>query len=194
MKIILCRLGVFTLPYFIQKRWFFQNNQQDLFAVSCKEKSLKEEERRKFKIDSCCYLTGYYHYYKEKKPDDHYCNYEYFNNEELSFFQRHEKKYCHANNLFTRDEIKNISWYSKMKSFMDRSIYIDRSNRTNPILIEIVEEYNREVIPEKDSWGTHCAKVVEIPDDIEWEIDQPEGCNEIVREKHRIWGMNGRIK
>jgi hypothetical protein len=55
-------------------------------------------------------------------------------------------------------------------------------DRTDPILIQVVEEL-----------GTladgSCAKlrIIEIPDDIEWELDEYDGM-ESVHEAHRSWG------
>jgi hypothetical protein len=53
--------------------------------------------------------------------------------------------------------------------------------RNDAILVNIVEELG------EDSWGG-CAelKVVEIPDGIEWEIDEYDGI-EWVAEAHRKW-------
>lgn len=53
--------------------------------------------------------------------------------------------------------------------------------RTHPRIIEIIEELGSEA-------QDNCEiKIVEIPDDIEWYIDENEmGC-ESVHEKHRIW-------
>lgn len=48
-------------------------------------------------------------------------------------------------------------------------------DRTDPELIEIVECFNPEDI-----------KVVEIPDDVEWYIEEDDGM-EWVAEKHRTW-------
>ena len=54
--------------------------------------------------------------------------------------------------------------------------------RTDPILIEVVEELGDEAS------GT-CAKleIIEIPDDADWEISEYDGA-EHVAEKHRTWG------
>lgn len=53
--------------------------------------------------------------------------------------------------------------------------------RTDPILISIVEELR------EDSWGCFAElKVIEIPDDVEWEIEEYDG-NEWVAEVHRTW-------
>ena len=54
-------------------------------------------------------------------------------------------------------------------------------DRTDPLLIEVVEELG------KDSSGS-CAslEIVEIPDGISWEISEYDG-NETVEESHRSW-------
>jgi len=53
--------------------------------------------------------------------------------------------------------------------------------RDDPILVAIVKEMG------KDSWGDHARlKVVRIPADVEWEIQEYDG-NEWVAEKHRTW-------
>ena len=53
--------------------------------------------------------------------------------------------------------------------------------RHDPILVQVVEELG------KDASG-RCAdlRVVDIPDDVEWEIEEYDG-NEWVAEKHRTW-------
>ena len=53
--------------------------------------------------------------------------------------------------------------------------------RDDPQLIEVVSKLG------KDANGT-CAslRIVEIPDGVEWEIDEYDG-NEHIAEKHRIW-------
>jgi hypothetical protein len=57
----------------------------------------------------------------------------------------------------------------------------DDHERTDPDLIAVVEEMGAAA-------NGDCAslKVVEIPDGIEWEIDEYDG-NETVEEKHRSW-------
>jgi len=53
--------------------------------------------------------------------------------------------------------------------------------RDDPDVVAVVEELRREA-------NAKCAelKVVEIPDDVEWEIEEYDG-NEWVSEKHRRW-------
>lgn len=55
-------------------------------------------------------------------------------------------------------------------------------NRTDPLLIEVVE------ILGEEANGTHAKlKVVEVPDDVKWHIDEYDGW-EHVAEDHRTWG------
>ena len=54
-------------------------------------------------------------------------------------------------------------------------------NRTDPLLVQVVEELG-------DEADGRCAelRVVEIPDNVEWEIDDYDG-NESIEEVHRSW-------
>ena len=53
--------------------------------------------------------------------------------------------------------------------------------RDDPILIQVVEELG------EDSWGGAAElKIVEIPDNVEWEIEEYDG-QEWVSEVHRTW-------
>jgi len=62
-----------------------------------------------------------------------------------------------------------------------RSRY-DYEERTNPLLIQVVEE-----LGEKAASGKLALlKIIEIPDGIEWEIDDYDGV-ETIREQHRSW-------
>lgn len=56
-----------------------------------------------------------------------------------------------------------------------------RSNRTDPLLVRVVEELGER------AHGQHAKlKIVEIPDGIEWEIDEYDG-REQIAEQHRTW-------
>ena len=67
------------------------------------------------------------------------------------------------------------------KAWSEQNFHCRDISRTDPILIQVVEELN-EVAD-----GDHaCLKVVEIPDDVEWQIDEYDGA-EWVAEKHRTW-------
>ena len=76
------------------------------------------------------------------------------------------------------DESKETRDYSKINGayFTYREI-----ERNDPLLIQVVEELGEE------SWGD-CAelRVVEIPDDVEWQIKEYDGM-ESIAESHRTW-------
>jgi hypothetical protein len=57
----------------------------------------------------------------------------------------------------------------------------DDIKRNNPILVEIVEQ-----IGETANGGFAKLKVVKIPDDVQWQIEEYDGV-EWVAETHRIW-------
>ena len=61
------------------------------------------------------------------------------------------------------------------------SEYIFYEDRSDPDLIAVIEELG------KDSWGWAAElAIVDIPDDIEWHIDEYDGI-EHVAENHRTW-------
>ena len=55
------------------------------------------------------------------------------------------------------------------------------SDRSDPILIQVVEEMGESA----DGWAAELS-VVDIPDDVEWTIEEYDG-NEWVAEVHRTW-------
>lgn len=61
------------------------------------------------------------------------------------------------------------------------TLYARDVPRNDPILVQLVEEMG-------DAANGSCAKlrIVEVPDDADWEIDEYDG-NEHVAEKHRKW-------
>lgn len=63
-------------------------------------------------------------------------------------------------------------------------IRIEVENRADPDLVKVVEELNEQGIRASGIFAD--LEVVEIPDGVEWEIDEYDGL-EIVREKHRSW-------
>ena len=63
--------------------------------------------------------------------------------------------------------------------------YDEYSKRTDPKLVECVEKYIKEHTDANGKIHT-CLRIVEIPDDVEWEIEEYDG-NEWVSEKHRTW-------
>ena len=75
-----------------------------------------------------------------------------------------------AENLYKhRKGIDNDNWYQ------------GDIDRTDPILISIIEELG------SSADGTYSElMIVDIPDDVEWQIDEYDGI-EWVAEKHRVW-------
>lgn len=61
------------------------------------------------------------------------------------------------------------------------SNFSDYDKRTNPLLIQVVEE-----LKEEASGRFGQLQIVEIPDDIQWEIDEYDGI-ETLHELHRSW-------
>ena len=55
-------------------------------------------------------------------------------------------------------------------------------DRTNPHLISVIEE-----IGEEADGNYAQLEIIDIPDDVDWYIDDYDGI-ETVREKHRSWG------
>ena len=68
-----------------------------------------------------------------------------------------------------------------MKYLGAKNSYEYINDRTNPKLVECVETLGDEA----DRYSS-CLKVVEIPDDVEWEIYNYDG-KESIHEKHRVW-------
>jgi len=76
---------------------------------------------------------------------------------------------------------------TKLKGFKDTgpsSIWLKCHDikRDDPILVKMIEE-------EGTDYNSHCShlEVVEIPDDVEWVIEEYDGYENIA-EKHRTWG------
>jgi hypothetical protein len=70
-----------------------------------------------------------------------------------------------------------------VKEILNENYFSDRNiSRDDPALIQVIRELG-------DESSGHCAelKIVEIPDDVDWVIDEYDG-NESVEEKHRSWG------
>ena len=75
------------------------------------------------------------------------------------------------------------SFYKNEKS--EENIIDDWTfDRSDPYLVQVVE-----TLGEKAGHGKRCKlKVVEIPDDVKWYIDNREqGGGEFIAEEHRIW-------
>ena len=71
--------------------------------------------------------------------------------------------------------------YKELQLEWDGFGYDFRDDRSNPKLVEVVEKLGK-----KASGSLANLKVVEIPDNAEWEIEEYDG-QEWVSEKHRTW-------
>jgi hypothetical protein len=80
-----------------------------------------------------------------------------------------------AGDKLTEKKFKSL-YYDKNKKIYDNDI-----ERNDPALVEVVEE-----LKEKANGGFASLEVVDIPDDVEWEISEYDG-HETVEEKHRSW-------
>lgn len=68
---------------------------------------------------------------------------------------------------------------------LDRLVYHlppEEESRTDPVLIEIIEQYG-----DRNRYGCHCPTVVEVPDGVEWIVEEYDGF-ESIHEAHRIFG------
>lgn len=69
----------------------------------------------------------------------------------------------------------------KTRKGIDEKIWSWGINRDDPDLIDIVENMGKAA-----NSGFAKLKIVEIPDDVEWEISEYDGLEHIA-EKHRTW-------
>ena len=83
--------------------------------------------------------------------------------------------------LVTEDELAFCPMHYKDKK-SDKNYWYDRNlKRNDPILLQVVETLGDEAN------GIYAKlEVIEIPDDIDWEINDYDGY-EYVEEKHRSW-------
>ena len=108
--------------------------------------------------------------YNFKDGVNEYCIYNNFDNDMFVYtFTKYLGEKTDIEKL-TNEEYKECNFY-------DRDI-----ERTDPILIQVVKEL-------KDKASGDCARlrIVEIPDGIEYEIDDYDG-QESIHEVHRSWG------
>ena len=67
------------------------------------------------------------------------------------------------------------------KKYAQQTWHCRDVDRSDPVLVQVVEELGEKA-------GGRCAQleIVEIPDDVEWQIEEYDG-NEHVAEVHRTW-------
>jgi len=63
-----------------------------------------------------------------------------------------------------------------------------KMRRDDPDLVQVAEELGEDTAP--DFFGRKEVVIVEVPDDVEWFVDQYEGGSEFVREHHRTWSYD----
>lgn len=79
------------------------------------------------------------------------------------------------------EEAKEL--YAQRKGIDVNSVWLDDFSRDDADLIEIVEQLGVQKAGSRYS----ALKIVEIPSDVEWIIQDYDGC-EWIAEKHRTWG------
>ena len=88
------------------------------------------------------------------------------------------------------ERVQEIDWKNATEEekiaynekFEKQTCYEGDIERNDPDLIRAIET----VGTEEASGGYASLKIVEIPDDVEWEIEEYDG-SEWIAEKHRIW-------
>jgi hypothetical protein len=73
------------------------------------------------------------------------------------------------------------NWEAKNALYEKHRVYLDGDYRTDPTLIQVVEELGEEADTQVSD-----LKVIEIPDDIGWEVHDYDGM-ESIHEIHRVW-------
>lgn len=190
-EIILCRLGGCFAPHWIQMRWFEHNNIKNIITLEkeCQHISYKEWEKYKSNPNHRLFVNNrdsYLHYEKVDKPNPFKTDYEYTNEQGYNFISKNEKDLFYLNDEKLERDFENC-----FERRLD--IAYEDGVRTNKFLIKLVKEFQK-TFPDGDDlshYGKWCYNVVSIPDDVEYEIDEPEGCNECIREVHRVWLFNG---
>jgi hypothetical protein len=69
----------------------------------------------------------------------------------------------------------------ELRDLREDHYFLDEVERDDPRLIAIIEELGERASPDTE------LKIIEIPDDVEWYVDESDCGVEFVREKHRIW-------
>lgn len=89
-------------------------------------------------------------------------------------------KYNEKGNM--EDESAQLVLTDKPELYAKYWDHFSGENRTHKDIIDVVEK-----LKDKASDTYSKLEIVEIPDSVEWEIDEYDG-NESIEEKHRSWG------
>lgn len=74
-----------------------------------------------------------------------------------------------------------LTEYLKLSTLSREQLSVHSIARDDTVLVKIVEDLGDQ------SWGDHSElKIIEIPSDVEWQIDEYDGI-EWVAECHRTW-------
>ena len=112
----------------------------------------------------------------------------YFYESDLSDYKNIKYKKINDNTseifilCFTKDFGENFSNIDIPDKELNQYIFSDRNiERDDEDLVKVVEKL-------KNNSNTMCSnlKIVEIPEDVEWQIEEYDG-NEWIAEKHRTW-------
>ena len=93
-------------------------------------------------------------------------------------------KYLQLKTQVSPDSIiyKQVSWFDEFYVDGKEIEFYDRDlERNDPVLIEVVE-----LLGAKASGEYSNLKIVEIPDDVEWYVEEYDGMEHIA-EQHRTW-------
>jgi hypothetical protein len=83
---------------------------------------------------------------------------------------------CKPHGAMSADECRAYNM-----AYSEQTEYDQVLNRDDPVLIQVVEEFGL-----KASGNYAKLKIVEIPDDVEWQIEEYDGIEHIA-ELHRTW-------
>jgi len=99
----------------------------------------------------------------------------------ISWYKRSSDS-CWLGSSYFSVPIDNSSTFEEEVERDNFRLYHNDIERTDPILIQVIEELGEE----ESSSRYSKLKIVEIPDDVEWEIQDYDG-SEWIAEKHRTW-------
>ena len=92
-------------------------------------------------------------------------------------------KDCENTLFFSAYTVENPDEYISGDDSRDEETYLSPrpDDRTDEILIQVIEE-----LGEKANGACASLSIIEIPDDVDWEINEYDGL-ETIGEKHRSW-------
>jgi len=106
---------------------------------------------------------------------------------ECYFYQHNIKNYMRISEDDAENRIFSVTIMRDFGSEIDKipndAYWSDGDlERDDPLLIQVINEFGEEA-----NGKFACLSIIEIPDDVEWQIDEYDGW-ETIHEKHRSWG------